>query len=77
MDYRKAVGNLTDILIDADKFNEINSATFNSIDDMNNGFIDIDMTESYMKLLFKIDSTDDNGPHVEKNIEILTEVDDG
>ena len=40
MDYQKAIRNLTDVLIDQEKFIEINESIFDAIDTDNSGSLD-------------------------------------
>ena len=40
MDYQKAIQNLTDVLIDTEKFKEIRESIFDAIDTDNSGSLD-------------------------------------
>ena len=53
MDYQKAIQNLTDILIDEEKFSEINKSIFDAIDTDNSGSLERDEVETFVKGLLK------------------------
>ena len=53
MDYSKAIQNLTDILIDEEKFSEINKSIFDAIDTDNSGSLEKEEVETFVKGLLK------------------------
>ena len=53
MDFQKAIRNLTDILIDEEKFSEINKSIFDAIDTDNSGSLDKEEVETFIKGLLK------------------------
>ena len=53
MDYQKAIQNLTDILIDEEKFSEINKSIFDAIDTDNSGSLEKEEVETFVKGLLK------------------------
>ena len=53
MDYQKAIQNLTDILIDEEKFAEINKSIFDAIDTDNSGSLEKEEVETFVKGLLK------------------------
>ena len=53
MDYQMAIQNLTDILIDDVKFNEINKSIFDAIDTDNSGSLEKEEVETFVKGLLK------------------------
>ena len=60
MDFQKAIQNLTDILIDEEKFSEINKSIFDAIDTDNSGSLEKEEVETFVKGLLKgIHSGDD------------------
>ena len=62
MDFQKAIQNLTDILIDEEKFSEINKSIFDAIDIDNSGSLEKEEVETFVKGLLKgIHSGDDEG----------------
>ena len=62
MDFQKAIQNLTDILIDEEKFSEINKSIFDAIDTDNSGSLEKEEVETFVKGLLKgIHSGDGDG----------------
>ena len=62
MDFQKAIQNLTDILIDEEKFSEINKSIFDAIDTDNSGSLEKEEVETFVKGLLKgIHSGDGEG----------------
>ena len=53
MDFQKAIQNLTDILIDEEKFSEINKSIFDAIDTDNSGSLEKEEVETFVKGLLK------------------------
>ena len=53
MDFQKAIQNLTDILIDDEKFLEINKSIFDAIDTDNSGSLEKEEVETFVKGLLK------------------------
>lgn len=53
MDYEKAIDNLKSILIDVERFAEINKSIFDAIDTDNSGTLERDEVESFMKELLR------------------------
>ncbi len=49
MDFQKAIQNLTDILIDEEKFSEINKSIFDAIDTDNSGSLEKEEVETCVK----------------------------
>ena len=62
MDFQKAIQNLTGILIDEEKFSEINKSIFDAIDTDNSGSLEKEEVETFVKGLLKgIHSGDSEG----------------
>ena len=53
MDYQKAIQNLTDVLIDNDKFDEIQDSIFDAIDTDNSGSLDKEEVKNFVANLLK------------------------
>ena len=53
VDYEKAIQNLTDILIDQLKFEEMNFNIFLAIDDDNAGVVNADVAEEFMRTFLR------------------------
>ena len=53
VDYQKAIQNLTDILIDIDKFREMAKNIYDAIDTDNEGTIKVVQVESFVRLFLK------------------------
>lgn len=49
VDYEKAIQNLTDILIDTEKFEEMNSNIFMAIDEDDSGVLQVEMAEEFAR----------------------------
>ena len=50
VDYQKAIQNLTDILIDIDKFREMCKNIYDAIDTDNEGTLKVDQVETFVRL---------------------------
>ena len=53
VDYQKAIQNLTDILIDKEKFMELTSNVYDAIDTDNEGTLDVDMIENFVRTFLR------------------------
>ena len=53
MDYQKAIQNLTDVLIDKEKFEEIQLSIFDAIDTDNSGSLDVKEVKEFVANLLK------------------------
>ena len=49
VDYAKAIQNLTDILIDIDKFREMNKNIYDAIDTDNEGTLEVSQVETFVR----------------------------
>ena len=49
VDYAKAIQNLTDILIDIDKFREMNKNIYDAIDTDNEGTLEVNQVETFVR----------------------------
>ena len=53
VDYQKAIQNLTDILIDIDKFREMTKNIYDAIDTDNEGTIRVNQVEDFVRKFLK------------------------
>ena len=53
VDYQKAIQNLTDILIDIDKFREMTKNIYDAIDTDNEGTLKVTQVETFVRLFLK------------------------
>ena len=75
MDFQKAIQNLTDILIDEEKFSEINKSIFDAIDTDNSGSLEKEEVETFVKGLLKgIHSGDEGTADVQERHKIVFSV---
>ncbi len=74
MDFQKAIQNLTDILIDEEKFSEINKSIFDAIDTDNSGSLEKEEVETFVKGLLKGIHSEDGGQDMEERHKIVFSV---
>jgi len=53
VDYEKAIQNLTDILIDPEKFAEMTNNIYDAIDTDNSGTLEVDQVEQFVREFLK------------------------
>ena len=72
MDYQKAIQNLTDVLIDDEKFVEIQESIFDAIDTDNSGSLDRDEVKNFVANLLKgISQDSDNAANLQEKHKIV------
>ena len=82
VDYEKAIQNLTDILIDSRKFDEMNENIFLAMDEDNSGVLQCDVAEEFVREFLRgtqVDgqtNTDFEAEHVD-TLKILSENETG
>ena len=74
MDFQKAIQNLTDILIDEEKFSEINKSIFDAIDTDNSGSLEKEEVETFVKGLLKGIHSEDAGSDMQERHKIVFSV---
>ena len=78
MDYQKAIQNLTDVLIDEVKFNEIQESIFDAIDTDSSGTLDKEEVKTFVANLLKGISPDSDNANtlLEKHKIVFAVLDD-
>lgn len=74
MDYKKAMENLNEILVDEAKFAEINKSIFDAIDTDNSGTLEKEEVESFVKGLLKGIHNDNEIEGIENRHQIVFNV---